>query len=185
MKTFKMQFAYLTLMLTCLSFALIAQNDHTDGHKWGAHPDDFNPPFTQAVLEAAGFQPSCHLSRTKAIYKAFLQGDVIAFTTNIAKEVDWNGEYNFPYPIGDPHYNINGISELLFDKIGKNYSHWEVQILTFEEQYNNTVTVNGTYEATRANLTIRVPFVHTWVWKGNYIDKFQHYEAVQNIAERH
>lgn len=184
MKTQKMNFAYLTLIFACLNLMLTAQDYNPDAHKWNANPDQWHPAITQAELEAAGIQPSCHISKTKAIYTAMQQGDVYSLTPHLGKEVQWNDQYEFPYPTGNPNYNMDGMSEVLFNKIGQGYFNWGIQELTFSESPNNTITVSGIYQANRSGLIVRVPFLHTWTWNGSYVTRFQHYETTQAIAER-
>ncbi|MEM8524795.1 MAG: hypothetical protein AAGG68_09125 [Bacteroidota bacterium] len=62
MKTFHFNFIALTLIFACFIFASTAQNRYLpDGRKWESQPEDFNPPFSQIELKAAGFRASCHV----------------------------------------------------------------------------------------------------------------------------
>jgi len=186
MKTFHFNFAYLSLLFVCFTFALTAQNHHNpDGHKWGSQPEDFDPPFSQVELETVGFRASCHISRTKAIYTALQEGDVSAINAQMSTEVNWNGQTGFPSPVGDPHFNPNGIAEVLFDKTNSNWTNWKVYELTYEETANSIVTVKGYYKATQRGVAIDVPFIHVWTWKNSYVSKFQHFESSEVIAERY
>jgi len=167
----KANFIHLFSLLLFCSFTTLSDYDHTNGHILGTCP------------EIANSSTSSQITKTKAFYTALQTGDVLAVYAQMSTEVDWNGQSGFPYPLGDPHFNPNGLAEILFNKDNQNWMYWEVYDLKFEETAKDTVTVKGYYKATQTGTTIDTPFIHVWTWGGKYVSKFQHFETSQTIAD--
>jgi len=172
MRTSKVNFIYL-LGLTLFSFTNLNAHDcyYTNEYK------------SKSYMEITNFKVGSLLVKSEAIYTALKEGDVCAINAQMNATIDWNGKSGFPYPLGDPHFNPNGLAEVLFSKVNQNWTSWEVYDLKFEETVKNTITVKGYYKATQADTVMEVPFIHVWTWEGDHISKFQHFETSQPIAE--
>lgn len=173
MRTLKVNFICI-LSLTFFSFTNLNARDCY-------YSDEYE---LEACVEVTSFNASNFLNKTKAFYTALQAGDVPAVYAQMSTEVDWNGQTGFPYPVGDPHHNPNGLAEVLFNKVNQNWTNWEVYDLNVEESAKNTVTIKGYYKATQTDTSINVPFIHVWTWEGNQVSQFQHFETPLLIAEQ-
>lgn len=131
--------------------------------------------------EAAAGPEEQNVRMVRGAYEAFARGDVPGVLAILDPEVEWTDAEGHPY--AGTYVGPDAVNENVFQRIGADWSHYEVEPTEFVADGDHVVVLGeyrGTHGETGQSFTS--PFAHVWRIENGKVVRFRQFTDTEPVA---